>query len=89
MVVAGQLRICKVVSPLRGEWIEISAFCACANPCHVSPLRGEWIEIALRPVSREQVEVSPLRGEWIEIEHFEVVRRAVWSRLSEASGLKC
>ena len=36
-----------LVSPLRGEWIEIIPFALLFLALVVSPLRGEWIEIHL------------------------------------------
>ena len=33
------------VSPLRGEWIEITYYPRADEAGFVSPLRGEWIEI--------------------------------------------
>ena len=64
---AQSTKLTAIVSPLRGEWIEMIAISLDGEALGVSPLRGEWIEMGERAPSGYSWRVSPLRGEWIEI----------------------
>ena len=77
------------VSPLRGEWIEISSAAFASGFAVVSPLRGEWIEIAESACALCSVLMSRL-SEASGLKSPLTPPRDVdaGSRLSEASGLK-
>ena len=61
------MRSAAFVSPLRGEWIEISCGYWRNKLSLVSPLRGEWIEMRMTATAEAATGVLPLGGEWIEI----------------------
>ena len=78
-------RICILVAPLAGAWIETCCAALKSMLCCVAPLAGAWIETIEIIKELGEKYVAPLAGAWIETTGEETIVDVVRSRSPRGS----
>ena len=82
------LRLCSVVTPRAGVWIEIQIASLKRTVQSVTPRAGVWIEIADKSAMISSSRVTPRAGVWIEICGKQPYGLSSWSLPVRECGLK-